>query len=479
MDPKPKKISNNNKKMIHVLLLPYPTQGHLNPMLQFAKRLVSKGIKATLATTIFVHASLHKANPTTTNPNHHHHLSIDFETISDGYDTTGRSVSGIGIYLETFRVVGSRTLAELIRRLSESGRPVDAVVYDSFLPWGLDVAKGFGLVGAVLFTQSCAVNAVYYHVHNGAVLVDEGDDVKGKKKVVSLPSLVPLQISELPSFYSPGLYPGYHYLVLNQFSNVDKADFVLFNSFFELEKEIVEWMAKLWPVRTIGPTVPSMCLDKRLENDKDYGINLWQPDNDICIKWLNEKSFGSVVYVSFGSVAKLESEQMVELAWGLKNSKHYFLWVVRESEKTKLPLEDTLKLDEKKQGLLVNWCPQLEVLGHKSLGCFLTHCGFNSTLEALSLGVPLVAMPQWTDQTTNAKYVEEAWGVGIRARPGEDGIVRREVVENCVKELMEGEKGTEIKKNVNKWRDLAREAVGHGGSSDKNIDEFVAKLAPL
>ena len=169
----------------------------------------------------------------------------------------------------------------------------------------------------------------------------------------------------------------------------------------------VEWMGKFWPVRTIGPTVPSMFLDKRLQNDKDYGINLWK-HNDTCINWLNDKPFGSVVYVSFGTVAALGAEQMRELALGLKNSKHYFLWVVRESEKNKLHLEETLE-----KGLVVNWCPQLEVLAHKSLGCFLTHCGFNSTLEALSLGVPLVAMPQWTDQTTNAKYIEDVWGVGI------------------------------------------------------------------
>ena len=165
--------------MIHVLLLPYPTQGHLNPILQFAKRLVSKGIKATLATTIFVHSSLHQPNSATTNPNHH---NIAFETISDGHDTTGRSITEIGTYLETFRVIGSRTLAELITRLGESGRPVDAVVYDSFLPWALDVAKGFGLVGAALFTQSCAVNAVYYHVHKGAASQSEkteGDEAAG------------------------------------------------------------------------------------------------------------------------------------------------------------------------------------------------------------------------------------------------------------------------------------------------------------
>ncbi|PON75153.1 UDP-glucuronosyl/UDP-glucosyltransferase [Parasponia andersonii] len=447
----------------HVLLLPYPTQGHINPILQFAKRLVSKGTNATLATSTFVHNSMY-AKASTSN------LNIDFETISDGYDR-GRSTTEIKVYLETFRYVGSRTLAELIIRLRDSSRPVDAVVYDAFLPWALDVAKDFGLVGAVFFTQSLAVNTVYYHIHKGLLRLPLSE------KTVSFPTLPPLEISETPSFvYSPESYPGFYYMVVNQFSNIDKADLVLFNSFHELENKTVEWMEKLWPVRTIGPTVPSIYLDERLENDKDYNINLWKPKDDTCISWLNDKSFGTVVYVSFGSLSALEAEQMGELAWGLKRSNQYFLWVVRESEETKLPLE-LFKDKTFEKGLIVNWCPQLAVLAHKSVECFVTHCGFNSTLEALSLGVPLVAMPQWTDQTTNAKYVEDVWGVGIRARPDENGIVRREVVENCIKELMEGEKGKKIKKNVIKWRDLARQAVSQGGSSDKNIDEFVAKLS--
>lgn len=85
-------------------------------------------------------------------------------------------------------------------------------------------------------------------------------------------------------------------------------------------------------------------------------------------------------------------------------------------------------------------------------------------------------MPQWTDQRTNAKYVEEVWGVGVRAGKDERGIVRREVLGECIREVMEGESGEAIKKNAVKWKKLAREAVGAGGSSDKNIDEFVAEL---
>ncbi|PRQ46040.1 putative UDP-glucuronosyl/UDP-glucosyltransferase [Rosa chinensis] len=118
------------------------------------------------------------------------------------------------------------------------------------------------------------------------------------------------------------------------------------------------------------------------------------------MKWLDSKEAGSVVYVSFGSLANLKKEKMEELAWGLNNSNYHFLWVIKESEKEKLPINFFEEISEK--GLVVSWCSQLQVLAHKAVGCFVTHCGWNSILEALSLGVPMVAVPQWADQTTNA-----------------------------------------------------------------------------
>ena len=233
-------------------------------------------------------------------------------------------------------------------------------------------------------------------------------------------------------------------------------------------------MAQKWRLRTIGPTVPSMYLDKRLENDKDYGIDLFKPNTDSCMNWLQNKPISSVVYVSFGSISDLGVEQMEELARGLKESDCYVLWVVRASEEAKLP--KNFIAEASKKCLVVTWCKQLEVLSHKSIGCFVTHCGFNSVLEALCLGVPLVAMPQWTDQPTNAKFVEDVWRVGVRAKGDEKGVVTREELKRCIREVMVGEKKDEIKESANKWKKLAREAIDKGGTSDRNIDEFVGFL---
>ncbi|XP_023928022.1 mogroside IE synthase-like [Quercus suber] len=192
---------------------------------------------------------------------------------------------------------------------------------------------------------------------------------------------------------------------------------------------VVNWMASQWPIITIGPTIPSMHLDKRLKDDKDYGLNLFKPNMDTCMKWLDTKEIrSSSIYVSFGSMATPGEEQIEEITWGLKNSNCYFFWVVRESEVKKFPknfLQETIE-----KGLVVSWCPQLEVLAHKAVVCFVTHCGWNLLLEALSLGVPMVAMPQWTNQPTNAKFIVDVWKVRVRIKLNEKGIATKEDIES-------------------------------------------------
>ncbi|CAI0544470.1 unnamed protein product [Linum tenue] len=119
---------------------------------------------------------------------------------------------------------------------------------------------------------------------------------------------------------------------------------------------------------------------------------------------------------------------------------------------------------------------QVEILASGKVGCFFTHCGWNSTIEALSLGIPMVAFPQWTDQPPNAKLVEDVWRAGVRVTVEEDGMARGEELERCLREVMEGESGREMKRSVEKWRELAVLAVSEGGSSDQSLDEFVARV---
>ncbi|XP_059447552.1 mogroside IE synthase-like [Corylus avellana] len=435
----------------HILVFPYPIQGHINPILQFSKRLTSKGLRVTVITTTSISKSMQES-------------SLNFVTISDGSKQGDKET----MYeeLERFKLFVSESLAELIERQKSSKHPPKLLVYDSAMPWALNVARQLGVDGAPFFTQSCAVNVIYHHAHHGVFL---------QRPSVSLPYMPSLGVNDVPSFLNDTGSSLPLKIALNQFSNIHEANWIFCNTFDKLEHEVVNWMASQWPVKTIGPTIPSIYLDKRLEDDKEYGLNLFKPNVDTCMKWLDTKEIGSVIYASFGSLTTLGEEHMEELALGLKNSSCSFLWVVRESEEKKLP--DNFIEETTERGLFVTWCPQLDVLAHKAIGCFMTHCGWNSTLEALSLGVPMVAMPQWTDQPTNAKFIADVWKVGIRVKLNEKGIATREEIEMCIREVMEGERGKEMKKNSLRWKELAIEAVDKGGSSDKNIEVFVAKLA--
>lgn len=145
-------------KNLHVLVLTYPTQGHVNPMLQFCKSLSSKGVDTTVAVTKFIFNTFKPKSDG----------SIQWDTISDGFDEGGfAAATGIEDYLDTMKKAGSKTLRELIMRHQERGHPIDAVVYDALMPWALDIAKSFGLVAATFFTMPCSVNLIYYYVDKG------------------------------------------------------------------------------------------------------------------------------------------------------------------------------------------------------------------------------------------------------------------------------------------------------------------------
>ncbi|XP_072973925.1 UDP-glycosyltransferase 79-like [Typha angustifolia] len=446
----------------HVLFLPYPNQGHINPMLQFAKRLTSYHLRCTLAVTRFILSSTHP----TPGPVH-------LAPISDGFDRVGFSgAESIEAYLTGLESAGSETLDALLRSESAASRPVQVVVYDAFLPWAQPVARRRGAAAVAFFTQSCAVDAIYSQVWEGKVKVPV------ESGPVELTGLPPLEPGDFPSFLpGPGVYAAYLVRVLEQFKGLETADEVFMNSFYELEPEEAKYMSSTWRAKTVGPTVPSFYLDNRLPSDDAYGFHLFTPTTIPCISWLDSKPPHSVVYVSFGSMTVPPPAQISELAHGLLNSNKTFLWVVRSSEASKLP-EDFLE-KSKERGIVISWSPQLEVLAHEAVGCFFTHCGWNSTMEGIALGVPMVAMPGWTDQPTNAKYVEGVWGVGVRVKAecggGGEGLVRREEVERCVREVMEGERSGEYRRRAKEWGEKAKAAVGEGGSSDRNIIEFVAK----
>ncbi|XP_057777429.1 UDP glycosyltransferase 9-like [Salvia miltiorrhiza] len=426
-----------------VVVVPFPGQGHINPALAFANCLATKGLAVTVvvATSVAKSASFSDC------------ASLTIRTVSDGSEHVD-GIETMEAFFNRFRCDFARNLADFIDEHMSCAR---AIIYDSIMPWMLDIAKERGLLGASFFTQTCGVSAVFHHLGRGLLLRYPYED----GVTVALPALPPLEKRDLPSFFhlvDPDQLCVK--LLTDQFSNIERADWIFFNTFDKLETEIIEWMKRRWPaMATVGPT---FLLDHQ---HKNHSISLFEAKQDACREWLDSMETASVVYVSFGSIASLDKEQMEELAQALIMSGFHFLWVVRSSELDKLPPDFTSTTEK---GLIVEWCHQPEVLAHRAVACFVTHCGWNSTLEAVANGVPLVAMAQWVDQKTNAKFVVDVWGVGAGVESG-----GREEIALCIKRVASGD---EFRRNASKWKELASEAVGSGGTSVNNINDFVSKL---
>ena len=227
------------------------------------------------------------------------------------------------------------------------------------------------------------------------------------------------------------------------------------------------------PVYTIGP-LTLLCRETLDSSMKAVGSNsLWKEDSD-CLEWLDGRAPGSVVYLNFGSLAMMTKEQLVEFAWGLSNSGYDFLWVIRpDAVAGDLAILPKEFLDETNaRGLLTSWCPQEEVLMHPSIGGFLTHCGWNSMMESISSGVPMLCWPYFGDQPTNCWYACNEWGIGVEI----ENDVKREKVEVMVRELMGGEKGQEMRRKALEWKEFALEATKQGGKSSMNLDRVIKEV---
>lgn len=290
-----------------------------------------------------------------------------------------------------------------------------------------------------------------------------------------IPGIKEIRLRDIPSFIRTTNPDEFmlEYLV-TECERALKASAIILNTYDALEHDVLEGLSSMMPpVYSIGPLnlLLNEVTDKNL---KSMGSNLWKEESE-CLEWLDTKEPNSVVYVNFGSITVMTSEQLIEFAWGLANSKKSFLWVIRPDlvggENAVVPAEFLEETENR--GLLSTWCPQEQVLAHPAIGGFLTHSGWNSSLESLCGGIPMLCWPFFAEQQTNCRFSCEEWGVGLEI----DGDVKRERVESLVRELMEGEKGKEMKEKALEWQNLAKQAASSPhGSSFRNLDTLIRQV---
>lgn len=350
------------------------------------------------------------------------------------------------------------------------------LVVDFFGTDAFDVAKEFNISSYLFFAGASLGLSLFLYLPSLDEMVS--CEYRDMPEPVKLPGCVPIHGIDFPEPLQDRKNDAYK-LFVHHTKRCSLAAGIMLNSFVELEAgSIQERKPGYPPVYPIGPIV-------------QIGSGTGGDGSNQCLRWLDDQPCGSVLFVSFGSGGTLSYDQLNELALGLEMSGQRFLWVVRSPDEGSasgsyfsaksnedpfhyLPkgfLERT-----KGRGLVVpSWAPQIEVLSHGSTGGFITHCGWNSILESVVNGVPLISWPLFAEQRLNAVLLTEDLKVALKPESKENGVVGRMEIAKVVKALMEGEDGRRLRNQMNCFKEAAVKAISKDGSSSKSLSELVAE----
>eukprot|EP01018_Ginkgo_biloba_P036066 Gb_27271 [translate_table: standard] len=469
----------------HAVLVPFPAQGHVNPMMQIAHKLAMEGFIITFVNTDFNHSRILQAdnNISTLPPGNNTSQGNDirFLSIPDGLPE-GDTRTDIANLCDTTEKSMPPYLHKVIQQINENQEEhkITCLISDVLTSWALDVAKSYGIARAALWTA----NTVSYSIiHNSpglvssCILPSNGVPRENKTLIKILPSMPPLNSAHL--VWLPGFNEAQQecifYFCLRNVEKMREIKWVICNTFYDLEAPILNSFREQDWVYPVGPLIPSQFLNGNISqaNTGLITTGFWAEELQ-CLDWLDKQSPQSVIYVSFGSLTVLNGRQLEELALGLEATQRPFLWVLRSDlmDGTTAVLPPGFEERIRDRGCLVSWAPQLSVLSHPSIACFVTHCGWNSTLESISMGVPMICWPYFADQFLNRAYVVEAWNTGLALNANKDGIIEKGEIKEAVQRLVMEEEWAEMKKRVMKLKESARDAITEGGSSSINFLAF-------
>ncbi|MCO5581292.1 hypothetical protein L7F22_035171 [Adiantum nelumboides] len=459
--------ARGGEKLAHIVVLPFAQQGHINPLMQLSRKLASRGADVTFVVSENT-ASTAAAGAL---PN------LKIVGIPDNLPPERSKGSSFRDSVDSMINMES-SFANLLHQLRDT---VSAVIYDGFMTWVPAIAHSFSIPCFCFFTTNATASAVCYYVPSlikAGVLPfrKEGDNdsplpqdtVKG---IEGAPELLP---EEFPMCLT---FDATHFrfrFVANIAEKLHDASAIIINTMEELESDAIAALKVHKPVFTVGPLLLLSGRPSRLH------VNYW-PEEDHCLHWLDSQAPSSVLYVSFGSVASLSLDHFQDLALGLEISEQPFLWVIRP-DSIEVPLESALpdgfQERTKERGLIITWGPQLLILSHPSIGGFLTHGGWNSIIENMSLGsVPMICWPHVAEQRLNRRMMARHWNIGIGLQHRSDGSVAKEDIARSARELFHGKKGVELQNASKKVGDIAKTAIAEEGSSQKNFEALYNLLS--
>ncbi|ESW25567.1 hypothetical protein PHAVU_003G046900 [Phaseolus vulgaris] len=474
--------SSNEHHTLHIFFFPFLSYGHIIPTVDMAKVFAEKGVKATIITTPsnapFISKAIEKAKTNNNIQIQTIHFSTAEAGLPDGLEISD-SISSQDLFHRFF--MATSLLQEPLEQLLLKQRP-NCVVADMFFPWATDSAAKFGIPRLVFHGTSlfslCATTCLGLYSSNNHVSSDSES-----LTIPNLPGEIKIAGTSLAS-YAMVEHKGMTKLMKEAIESELRSHGVVVNTFYALEKDYAEFFSKVLGRKAwhIGPLSLS---NRDMEEKANRGKEACMHEHE-CLKWLDTKKPNSVVYVCFGSTIVLPDSRVREIATGLEASGQAFMWVVRKSKGNGVEwLPEGFEKRMEGKGLIIRgWAPQVLILEHKAIGAFVTHCGWNSTLEAVSAGVPMITWPIFADQFFNEKLVTEVLKIGVPVGAKkwiglEGDNISWDAVEKAVKRIMSGEEAIEMRNKAKVLSQLARQAMEEGGSSQSDLIALMEELSSL
>ncbi|KAI3473299.1 hypothetical protein Pfo_028543 [Paulownia fortunei] len=468
-------------------------QSHMIPMIDIAKLLAQRGVIVSIITTPqnvnrfgstigrAVRAGLQIRL-----------VEIRFPSVEAGLPEGCENLDTLpSLDMATNFFVALNLIQKEVGQVFEEMRPrPSCLISDMGLPWTTQIAEKFH-IPRIVFHGTCCLSLLCSHNIKASQILDTLDSDSEYFEVPNLPDRIKLRKSQVggSTYRKSAVLKD----VTDQIRAAEKTSYgVVVNSFEELEPEYVKEYSKAKgeKVWCIGPV--SLCNTDSL--DLAERGNRASIDEQDCLKWLDLHEPRSVIYASLGSLARLTAPQMLELALGLEASERPFIWALGGSTSGALEewfSENGFEERTKDRGFLIRgWAPQVLILSHQAIGGFLTHCGWNSTLEGISAGVPMVTWPFFADQYCNEKLVVQllrigvSVGVEVPVRWGEEDkvgvLVKKDDVKKAIDSLMdEGEEGQERRRKARELGEMAKRAVEEGGSSHLNMTLLIEEIKEI
>ncbi|KAK1425413.1 hypothetical protein QVD17_20765 [Tagetes erecta] len=442
---------------VAVVMVPLVAEGHLTQLLHLSTIISSYNLPIHFITTTTSLHQLQSRHRTTTVNIHFHHFPVP-PFISPPPQPSTPFPTHLQPYINSTLHLRHPT-ATLIRSLSEKHRRV-VVIHDVLMSYVVQDVVSIANAETYLFQPLSAFNSAssLWEKTGGSF----PEDFELMNMIPSKDGIASPEFLEFVELQKPcmGFYVG-----------------ELYDSCRVVEGKFIEYLEKVGQKKiwAVGPFNPV-----RIASDSTDLNNRHK-----CLQWLDEQPKNSVVYVSFGTTTTFNDEQIRELALGLERSGERFIWVVRAAdvgdscgfEGRKVELPDGFEERVKGRGLVERgWAPQLQILEHFATGAFLSHCGWNSSMESISMGVPMATWPMHSDQPRNAFLITNILRIGVAVRSWErrDELVTADVVAEAVKTLMDSEKGEETRRRVMKLSGEVRESMAEGGISRMEMDSFIS-----